>query len=140
MTAVNQATKDLVRRRANGCCEYCRCPEAFAPQPHSIEHIRPRGQGGSDNPANLALACQGCNNHKYDRTEAIDELTGETAPLFHPRKMSWDDHFGWSNDYSEIIPLSAVGRVTVAELCLNRSGVSNLRRVLYSMGEHPRKG
>ena len=53
--------------------------------------------------------------------------------------MSWDDHFAWSDDYSEIVPLSAVGRVTVAELCLNRMGVCNLRRILYSMGEHPPK-
>ena len=139
MTTISQATKDLVRQRAGGYCEYCQCPEAFATQPHSIEHIRPRVQGGGDDPANLALACQGCNNHKYSRTEAIDELTAAIVPLFHPREMSWDDHFAWSDDYSEIVPLSAVGRVTVAELCLNRTGVCNLRRILYSMGEHPPK-
>jgi len=136
---ISQTTKDLVRQRADGYCEYCQCPEAFATQPHSIEHIRPRVQSGGDDPTNLALACQGCNNHKYDRTEAVDELTAGTVPLFHPREMSWDDHFAWSTDYSEIVPLSAVGRVTVAELCLNRTGVCNLRRILYSMGEHPPK-
>jgi hypothetical protein len=139
VTILSQIVKDLVRQRAGGCCEYCRCPEAFATQPHSIEHIRPRVQRGSDDPSNLALACQGCNNHKFDRTEAKDELTGEAVSLFHPREMSWDDHFAWSADYSEIIPLSAIGRVTVAMLYLNRSGASNLRRVLYTMGEHPRK-
>jgi 5-methylcytosine-specific restriction endonuclease McrA len=54
--AIRQATQDLVRRRANGLCEYCLCPESFATQPHSIEHILPRAQGGSDDPSNLALA------------------------------------------------------------------------------------
>jgi hypothetical protein len=136
---VSQAVKDLVRQRAARCCEYCRCPEVFAPQPHSIEHIRPRIRGGVDDPSNLALACQGCNNHKYSRTEAVDELTGQIVPLFHPRQMNWDNHFAWSSDYTEIVPMSAVGRVTVAALCLNRSGVCNLRRILYAMGEHPPK-
>lgn len=137
MTAISPSTKDLVRQRANGYCEYCRCPERFAPQLHSIDHIRPRTRGGGDDPSNLALACQGCNNHKYARTEAVDELTGRIVSLFNPREMDWDDHFAWSSDYSEVVPLSAVGRVTVAELHLNRIGVCNLRRILYSMGEHP---
>ncbi len=140
MTAVSQSTKELVRRRANGCCEYCRCPEAFATQPHSIEHIHPRVRGGDSDPSNLALACQGCNNYKYDQVEVVDDLTGKTAQLFHPREMHWENHFAWSNDYSEIVPLSAIGRVTVATLCLNRVGVLNLRRILFSMGEHPRAG
>ena len=139
MTAVSHTIKDLVRQRAGGCCEYCRCPDQFATQPHSIEHIRPRAHGGSDDPDNLALACQGCNNHKYAKVVAVDELTDETAPLFHPREMNWTDHFAWSDDYSEVIPLSAVGRVTVRELHLNRTGVCNVRRILCAMGEHPPK-
>jgi len=136
---ISQVVKDLVRKRAGGCCEYCRCPEQFATQAHSIEHIHSRAQGGSNDPSNLALACQGCNNHKYAKTEAADELTEETIPLFHPREMDWEDHFVWSDDYSEVIPLSAVGRVTVRELRLNRTGVCNMRRILYLMGEHPPK-
>jgi hypothetical protein len=136
---ISQVTKDLVRQRAAGCCEYCRSPERFATQPHSIEHIQPRALGGSDEPSNLALACQGCNNHKFAKTEAVDELTGQTAALFHPRAMKWEDHFAWSADYSEVVALSAVGRVTVAELRLNRRGICNLRRILYAKGEHPPK-
>ena len=137
MTPISQVTKDLVRQRAGGYCEYCRCPERFATQPHSVEHIQPRAEGGSDDLSNLALACQGCNNHKFSKIEAVDELTGQTAALFHPREMNWQDHFAWSDDYCEVIPLSAVGRVTVAELHLNRTGVCNLRQLLYAGGEHP---
>jgi hypothetical protein len=51
--------------------------------------------------------------------------------------MKWDDHFAWSDNYEETIPLTAIGRVTVRELQLNRQGVRNLRRVLFAMGEHP---
>jgi hypothetical protein len=139
VTTINQVVKDLVRERAGGCCEYCRCPDRFATQAHSIEHIHPRAQGGSNDPTNLALACQGCNNHKYAKTEATDELTHQTVPLFHPREMDWEDHFAWSDDYGEVVPLSAVGRVTVRELRMNRTGVCNMRRILYLMGEHPPK-
>jgi hypothetical protein len=58
-------------------------------------------------------------------------------PLFNPRERTWSDHFAWSDDYTEIVPLTAVGRVTVREMKLNREGLRNLRRVLYLMGEHP---
>jgi hypothetical protein len=64
---------------------------------------------------------------------------GETVPLFHPRTMDWEDHFVWSSDYLDVMPLTAIGRVTIRELCLNRTGVRNVRRVLYAAGEHPPK-
>jgi len=134
---MNRAVKDLVHGRANGSCECCRCPERFATQPHSVEHILPRTKGGPDDENNLALSYQGCNDAKFIKTHAVDELTNQTVPLFHPRTMQWDEHFAWSADYSEIIPISAVGRATVRELHLNRPGVRNLRRVLYLTGEHP---
>jgi 5-methylcytosine-specific restriction endonuclease McrA len=67
--------KDLVHRRASGCCEYCRCPEEFATQPHSVEHILAQARGGSEDAENLALSCQGCNNHKYTKSETLDNLS-----------------------------------------------------------------
>lgn len=114
-------------------------PRTVRDEPHSIEHVQPRAKGGVDDTSNLALACQGCNNHKYVKTHATDELTDEAVPLFNPRTMRWEEHFAWSADFSEIIPLSPVGRATVRELQLNRTGACNLRRVLYAMGEHPAK-
>ena len=114
-------------------------PEAFATQPHSIEHIIPRVKQGTDELENLALSCQGCNNRKHVKTDAFDGLSGEVIPLFHPRQMDWSEHFAWNADYTEMIPLTLIGRVTVGELRLNRTGVRNLRRVLYAMGEHPRE-
>jgi 5-methylcytosine-specific restriction endonuclease McrA len=36
----------------------------------SVEHILARTKGGTTTSDNLALACQGCNNHKYDKMEA----------------------------------------------------------------------
>lgn len=85
----------------------------------------------------MALACQGCNNHKYNKTEAIDPITGEIAPLYHPRQQKWSDHFSWNEDFSLIIGITTIGRVTVETLQLNREGLVNLRRVLYMANEHP---
>ncbi len=123
--------------RACGCCEYCRSQERFSTQTLSIEHIQPRSQGGRTIPANLALACQGCNNHKYNKMRGIDPATGELVPLYHPRKHRWSDHFAWNEDRTLILGLTPTGLATIATLHLNREGVVNLRRALYALGKHP---
>jgi len=86
---------------------------------------------------NLALACQGCNNHKYTKTEGYDPVTGDMVPLYHPRRQRWRDHFAWNEDFTLIIGLTPTGRATVETLWLNREGLVNLRRILYALGEHP---
>ena len=134
---VTAQQKKAVAERANGCCEYCRSQVRFAIQPFSIEHIIPRSAGGETVLDNLALSCQGCNNHKYNKTEGRDPVSGDTVPLYHPRKQRWSNHFAWNDDFTLIIGLTPIGRSTVEALQLNREGIVNLRRVLYAMGEHP---
>jgi hypothetical protein len=129
--------RNLIRRRANGCCEYCISPEDFSPDTFSIEHIVPIVSGGTDDPDNLAFSCQGCNNQKYTHQTGLDPIYGHEAPLFHPRKNVWNDHFHWSDDYLLIIGSTPTGRATVETLELNRTGVLNLRRALLAVGEHP---
>lgn len=89
--------RTLVIARARGCCEYCRSQARFATQSFSIEHIIPRSKGGETTVHNLALSCQGCNNHKYNKIQGQDPISGETVPLFHPRRQYWDDHFTWND-------------------------------------------
>jgi HNH endonuclease len=129
--------KALVRSRARGCCEYCRSQERFATESFSLEHIVPLGSGGMDDIENLALACQGCNNHKYIKTEGVDPVTGTAVALFHPRLQKWRDHFIWSHDFTLVLGLTSTGRATVEALRLNREGLVNLRRALFQIGEHP---
>ena len=126
-----------VAERARGCCEYCRSQARFAIQPFSVEHIVPRSRGGKTALDNLALACQGCNNHKYTKTEGTDPVTGDIVSLYHPRRQRWRDHFTWNEHFTLIIGLTPTGRATVGTLRLNREGLVNLRRILYAMGEHP---
>lgn len=127
----------LVAARAGGLCEYCRADSRFATQSFSVEHICPRSRGGATDEGNLALSCQGCNNHKYNKVDGVDPVTGEVVPLFHPRVGVWRDHFAWSPDASLIVGLTPIGRATIAALALNRAGLVNLRRVLFLAGEHP---
>jgi 5-methylcytosine-specific restriction endonuclease McrA len=117
---VSKRLRKLVVDRAKGCCEYCRSQEAYATEAFSIEHIMPQQHGGSTIAENLALACQGCNNHKYDNTVAKDPVTGNEAPLFHPRQDVWSEHFAWREEDTLIEGITATGRATVAALHLNR--------------------
>lgn len=130
--------KDTIIKRAHGYCEYCHSQARFSTQGFSVEHIIPVSCGGETILDNLALACQGCNNHKYTKTTGRNPVNGEMVPLFHPRKQKWQDHFAWSDDFTQIIGLTPTGRATVETLQLNREGLINLRRVLYMMGEHPK--
>jgi 5-methylcytosine-specific restriction endonuclease McrA len=106
---VTTKQRQAVAERAKDCCEYCRSQARFATQAFSVEHIKPRSQGGKTHLDNLALACQGCNDHKYDKTEGYDVVKGEMAPLFHPRQQKWSDHFRWSDDFTLIVGLTPTG-------------------------------
>jgi len=106
-------------------------------QAFSVEHVEPLRRGGATTLDNLALACQGCNNHKYTKTDGRDPVSGECVPLYHPRQQRWRDHFAWNDNFTLIIGLTPTGRATVETLRLNREGIVNLRRILYAMGEHP---
>lgn len=134
---VSAQLKREVAERAKGCCEYCRSQASFAVQSFSVEHIIPKSKRGKTQSDNLALACQGCNNHKYNKIEGRDPITGKTTSLYHPRTHLWQDHFAWNDDFTFIIGLTSTGRATIETLQLNRAELINLRRVLYAMGEHP---
>ncbi len=84
---VSAALRRLVRERARGRCESCATQLAFSGENFSVEHIIPQSRGGNSTPDNLALACQGCNNHKFIRTEAFDEMTGRMTRLFHRARI-----------------------------------------------------
>jgi len=102
-----------VTARARDCCEYCLSQRRFSPSPFSAEHILPRAKGGKAESSNLALACQGCNNHKYSHVTAMDPASGHEVPLYNPRLGVWSEHFAWSSDLTAIIGLTGRGRASV---------------------------
>ena len=54
---MDETTKEEVRRRAQGRCEYCHLPDAHAGPPSQIEHIVAKKHRGKDSLGNLAYAC-----------------------------------------------------------------------------------
>jgi HNH endonuclease len=135
---ISSNLRGLVSERANYCCEYCKSQANYSTETRfAVEHITPLSLGGNSEAENLALSCSGCNGYKYNKVDAIDPATRERVALFHPRKQNWRDHFAWSDDYLQVIGLSPTGRATVAALKLNRVGLINMRRLLYSVGQHP---
>ena len=134
------ADKELRRRveeRAARHCEYCRSPLQYSPASFSLDHVIPLARGGTTEPSNLALACQGCNSRKHAKVTARDPVSGATVPLFNPRRARWSEHFSWSPDTTTVIGLSPSGRATVEALRLNREGLVAQRRLLFEAGEHP---
>jgi hypothetical protein len=131
--------RELVTRRARGRCEYCQSPREYAHQSFSLEHIEPRSKKGKTSLDNLALACQGCNNHKFTQTEGQDPESEDWVALFHPRKHRWSDHFAWSEDLLGVLGITPIGRATVVVLHLNRKPLVNLRRLLVIAGKHPQQ-
>ena len=129
--------RSAVKARASGRCEYCQCKEDFATETFSVEHIIPVVADGKTLLENLALACQGCNSHKYTKTSAPDPADGQIVPLYHPRLQQWNEHFRWSVDFLEVIGVTPTGRATVVALKLNRRNLLNLRKAMFVLGEHP---
>ena len=112
-------------------------PPDFATQSFSVEHIIPVSLNGKTELGNLALACPGCNAHKYKKIRSPDPADGKVVPLYNPRTQQWQEHFRWNHDFSRIVRLTAVGRATVQALKLNRPGLIKIRNALFIIGWHP---
>jgi hypothetical protein len=133
----NYKLRQLVTERAYGCCEYCMSQEKFASQSFSLEHIFPKILGGTDDLVNLALACQGCNNFKFTKIKVFDKETNADVLLFNPRQHKWYEHFKWNDNFTVIVALTPIVRVTIRELQLNRDNLINQRIVYRAFGIHP---
>src|SRR6516164_9040955 len=72
---MDETTKEQVRQRADGCCEYCHLPEVHVLTPFQIEHVIARQHRGRDALTNLAWACLRCNLHKGTNLTGIDPKT-----------------------------------------------------------------
>ncbi len=129
-------TRQFVRRRAGGACEYCRIS-----QDHDsfyrfhIEHIVAKVHGGTNDPSNLALACHRCNERKGTNLSGRDPQTGKIVRLFDPRRQRWVRHFRFFR--SRILGRTQIGRATVATLAMNAPDRVELREALISAGDFP---
>jgi 5-methylcytosine-specific restriction endonuclease McrA len=104
-----------------------------------VEHIIPEAADGLTEESNLWLSCSKCNLHKADRTHVLDPQTREIVPLFNPRQQIWSEHFEWLQNGILISGKTAIGRVTVEALNLNRTVLVIARRKWVAAGWHPPK-
>lgn len=124
----------LVRQRARDRCEYCGLRQEHLPVfRFHIDHIRPKKHGGSDDPLNLALACNSCNLHKGPNLTGIDPESGHLEPLFHPHNDTWETHF--ERQGALIVGRTPKGRTTVQVLSMNDLENVQLRMELITHGQ-----
>lgn len=130
-------TKRKLKELAKDCCEYCKALQKYNAPAFACEHIIPFVTGGTNDIENLANSCLACNFIKYTATEAIDPITNELVPLFHPRQDDWNNHFKWSDDLLTIEGLTPIGRATIIRLKMNRTASINIRQVTIGKGHPP---
>ena len=135
---VPTAVADRVRAAARNRCGYCQSPQRLVMARLEVEHIIPLAKGGSNDEANLWLACPICNRHKGDKIAALDPVTGEVWSLFNPRTQAWNEHFRWSEDGLRTVGLTPVGRATVEALHLSDDpDALEVRNYWIQAGWHP---
>ncbi|MFN5101203.1 MAG: HNH endonuclease [Planctomycetota bacterium] len=127
----------LIRDRAGHRCEYCLIHQDDAFLPHEPDHIIAVKHRGETIEGNLAWTCYVCNRAKGSDLASIDQTTGEIVRLFNPRTDSWGDHLELIKDGS-IEAKTAIGRVTVALLSLNRPELLAIRELLAKSSRKPR--
>ena len=132
---MERALEELVWRRADGRCEYCRISQEQDELPFEIDHIIARKHHGPTRAGNLCLACFACNHHKSSNISGFDTKTRRIIPLFNPRRHRWRRHFRW--DGPVLVGLTPIGRVTVIVLEINLDYRIDLRRGLIDEGVFP---
>ena len=118
-------------------CAYCHTPQSHSGNPMGVDHLLPRSKGGATTFENLCFACYRCNLFKGSLVEAIDPLSGEIAPLFHPRRDRWGDHFAWDVAGLHILGSTTIGRATVTSLKMNNGIIIDARRNWVRLGWRP---
>jgi HNH endonuclease len=131
-TYISIALRRQVYERAKGYCEYCLISDVATFAPHEIDHIISEKHDGRTEVENLALSCMLCNKYKGSDIASIDPETEEIVPLYHPRLNQWNDHFHLNG--AEFVPLTAIGRVTIRLLQLNRKDRIKERQLLLEAG------
>ena len=136
-TIFSAALREQVILRALHCCEYCKSQDKYAPHLFTIDHLLPKNLGGTNDFINLAYACFLCNRLKSNKLNVFDPISESWIPLFNPRIDAWHQHFSWNEDATQIIGLTAIGRMTVGTLKLNRDKLIEYRQALIPFGVHP---
>lgn len=136
---IPEKTKSRIRQLAKNRCGYCLSQQEYVWDILEIDHIFPLTKGGKDDEENLWLICSTCNNAKYNKTEVFDFKAQQKVSLFNPRQQKWHEHFQWSKDGTKMKGKTAIGRVTILALDLNKPRFIKVRKNWVTAGWHPPK-
>jgi hypothetical protein len=134
---IPQSLRQRVVAESRNQCAYCHTLTSITGARLVLDHIIPEAAGGQVIWDNLCVACHSCNEFKGVQVEAEDPLTDKRAPLFHPRRQRWREHFCWSADGSVLIGLTPTGRATVVALHMNHPLIVEARLRWVRVGWHP---
>ncbi|PSB00926.1 HNH endonuclease [Merismopedia glauca] len=140
---ISDEIKQAIQERAKYVCEYCHSPERLSANRFTFDHIIPKSLGGSDDIANLALACRRCNERRYNFVAGIDPQTQAIVSIFNPRQQKWEEHFIWLDRGVIIEGTTPIGRATCIRLDLNdtrypdNDSIRETRRFCIKTGLHP---
>jgi hypothetical protein len=132
---MDRALEALVWRRAGGCCEYCRLPQAWDDAGFQIDHVIAASHSGPTRASNLCLACFPCNSFKGPNLAGVDKKTKRIVPLFNPRRHKWSRHFRWAGPL--LVGRTPTGRATIATLRINLDHRVAYRQELIDEGLFP---
>jgi hypothetical protein len=104
--------KELVPKRANFRCEYCRLSAELSYFPFHIEHIISIKHGGKTISINLAFACPLCNLKKGSDIATLINNSMTLVRFFNPRTDNWDEHFD-IEDTGLIVAKTNIGEATI---------------------------
>jgi HNH endonuclease len=126
-----------IAQRANHRCEYCKAPEVVFNFPFEVEHIVPLSRQGSNDQANLALACRSCNLRKGNRISGMSSRANAEVRFFHPRDEQWSEHFQVNLETGEIVGITSIGEVTTEYLEMNSQAQVAARKLWLRLGLFP---
>ena len=128
---ISAELRRLVRRRAEGLCEYCLIAEDDTYNGCHLDHVISEKHGGPTEADNLPQACVFCNLAKGSDVGSIHWETGEFVRFFNPRTDRWAEHFELAG--TRIEAKTMVGAVTARILGFNEAE----REILQSKGRYP---
>lgn len=134
VTYIPAKLRRLATQRANNLCEYCLIHVDDTYWGCQIDHIISEKHGGETKAHNLAHACSLCNRNKGSDVGSVTP-DGQFVRFFNPRTDIWSDHFGL--DRITIVPMTAVGEVTVRILGFNSTDRLFERQELQELGRYP---
>ena len=111
---MRQSLREIIRKRDDFRCCYCRVCESYVGSKLTIDHFMPQCDGGNDTEDNLLYCCHACNEYKgtYWTTEPDSQL-------LNPRTDNMEEHFN-ENVKGVLVARTARGKNHIRVLNLNR--------------------